>query len=219
MDEKHIKHYAGTPFSIEVSKVENGPGRWASTKISIYNNHSLIGEYLRNYPSFATDTFYPFKINDVWYALYSAHYSETRVMKLYEDKIEDWCGFTPGFCPTEYYVPRLKYVDDNMYFADCDFETEQKFIDESKSLGNVVKDTYATFGFLSGCVWGDDTSWKLQYIDLSKIEDKIITITEKFGYWVLPGNLKLTDCIDMTSWEPDIPYITLLKSEFINLNK
>ena len=27
------------------------------------------------------------------------------------------------------------------------------------------------FGFVWGCIWGDDSSWKVQYLDLSSIHD------------------------------------------------
>ncbi len=39
-----------------------------------------------------------------------------------------------------------------------------------------------TFGFVWGCHWGDDTSWKVQYLDLSGIQDGVISREERFGY-------------------------------------
>lgn len=90
---------------------------WSQTLVEIYqdiiNTNSgeieeskKIGEYTRNYPSFAEDTFFPFKLNNNWYALYSEDYTATFVMSLPDCKkvagenISAW-----GFCPTEYYVP------------------------------------------------------------------------------------------------------------------
>lgn len=52
------------------------------------------------------------------------------------------------------------------------------------------------FGFVSGCYWGDDSSWKIQYLDLTKIERGIIKREEKFGYIELPSNLSLKKAID-----------------------
>jgi hypothetical protein len=52
------------------------------------------------------------------------------------------------------------------------------------------------FGFVSGCYWGDDSSWKIQYLDLTKIESGIIKREEKFGYIELPPNLSLKEAID-----------------------
>ena len=108
MKQEKVKDYFQTPFRTVCGSVSNGPGYWDSTKVSIYRNFSLIGEYLRNYSSFGNETFYPFKRGDQWYALYSTEYTATRVMKLHDDRIEDWCGETGssyGFCPVEFYVP------------------------------------------------------------------------------------------------------------------
>src|SRR3990167_633721 len=46
------------------------------------------------------------------------------------------------------------------------------------------------FGFVSGCEWGDDTSWKVQFLDLSRIEDGILKRDERFGYIQHPKTLK-----------------------------
>jgi hypothetical protein len=223
------KRYSGTPFSVATHSVQNSPGTWNSTKVSIYKGEDLIGEYVRNYSSFGTDTFYPFQIDKEWYALYSAEYTATRVMKLHDDRIEDWCGeeaASHGFCPTEIYVPKynhskLSYKQGeelrtfDSYTVDCDTETELDFIEEQKEEG-FVSTQYCNFGFLCGCVWGDDTSWKMRYIDLSKIQDKILSITEKFGYWELPdGPLKKQ--IRMDGWEPDHPWIRMYRAESVNL--
>lgn len=38
------------------------------------------------------------------------------------------------------------------------------------------------FGFVWGCVWGDDSSWKVQNLDLSAVQDGVIRRDERFGY-------------------------------------
>ena len=60
-------------------------------------------------------------------------------------------------------------------------------------------------------------SIKIRYIDLSKISDKILNITEKFGYWEMPSDLSLKKCISMDDWEPGHDWIILTKAEHINL--
>lgn len=50
-------------------------------------------------------------------------------------------------------------------------------------------------GFVAGCIWGDDSSWKIQYLDLSRIEEGIIRREERFGYIELPGSVRLRDAI------------------------
>jgi hypothetical protein len=228
MEKLHAKHYPGTPFSVEVSTVTNQSDFWDSTRISIFRNKVHIGEYLRNYPSYGALTFYPFKIGTDWYALYSAHYRSVRVMKLYEDRIEDWCGQVPTFsefCPVEIYVPRYRSVKSSVesanqsyefetYAVDCDYATEEKFLEDMPEFDS---EQYTDFGFLCGCILEDDSAWRIQYIDLSQITAKILNVTNKFGYWEMPQSTTLRQCIDMTKWEPDHHWVSLTRAEHINL--
>lgn len=39
-----------------------------------------------------------------------------------------------------------------------------------------------TFGFVWGCIWGDDSSWKVQWLDLSRVAEGVLTREERFGY-------------------------------------
>ena len=228
MEKHHTKPYYGSLFSTEVSTVKNQDGAWDSTKVSIFRDNILIGEYLRNYPSYASLTFHPFKIEEQWYALYSAHYTAVRVMKLHKDSIEDWCGQAPesnGFCPVEIYVPRYRSVKSSFesdgkinefetYAVDCDYATEDKFLEDMPEFDS---EQYTDFGFLCGCVWGDDTSWKILYIDLTGVPDRVLNITNKFGYWEMPRSATLKQCVDMSGWEPSHHWISLTRAEHINL--
>ena len=56
---------------------------------------------------------------------------------------------------------------------------------------------YSSFGFVAGCIWGDDSSWKIQYLDLSEAEKGIIRREERFGYLELAENQTLKESIDM----------------------
>lgn len=56
---------------------------------------------------------------------------------------------------------------------------------------------YSSFGFVAGCIWGDDSSWKIQYMDLSEVENGIVKREERFGYIELPEDQTLKDAIDM----------------------
>lgn len=222
MEQTTIKKFLNTPFIIECSSIENEPGTWDSTKVSIYRDDILIGEYLRNYNNYGTLTFYPFKQGDDWYALYSASYTATRVMKLHNDRIEDWCGEEDnpyGFCPVEIYIPqyihRLYKDEFDIFYTDADLTEEE--IQEELDNPEFVKTEYCNFGFVCGCVWGDDSSWKIRYIDLDQIPNKVLSITEKFGYWEMPENLTLKQCINMKNWEPGCDWISLIRAENINL--
>jgi hypothetical protein len=218
---KHGYSYIDTPFSIETEAVKNSPGTWNSIKVSIFKNGTFIGEYLRNYHSFAKETFYPFLFNETWYALYSPNYTATRVMKLNDDSIEDWCGEDPnsyGFCPVEFYVPKY-----HKYFRELDYSyiivngSEYKTLQDFENENDYTESGYLKFGFLSGCIWGDDSSWKIRYIDFSDLENKKIEITEKFGYHELPNSLSLRECINFNEYEEDNEIIRLVKEERFNL--
>jgi hypothetical protein len=230
METLHTKKFVGTPFILTAENIPATNGSWDSMKVSIYRDENLIGEYIRNYSSYAPMTFYPFEMNGEWYALYSAHYTTTRVMKLHEDKIEDWCGEEPqsnGFCPVEYYIPRYNKSCESMtisgelrafdiYQVDHEYTSPEAFVADWKT-PEFVETKFCNFAFMCGCVWGDDTSWKLRYIELAGVPNKELLITEKFGYWELPTQSTLRQCINMSSWEPEHDWIELTRMEHFNL--
>jgi hypothetical protein len=56
------------------------------------------------------------------------------------------------------------------------------------------------FGFVAGCVWGDDSTYKIQYLDLSEAEKGIVKRDDRFGYIALPENQSLQEAIDMCDY-------------------
>lgn len=62
---------------------------------------------------------------------------------------------------------------------------------------------YAPWGFVCGCVWGDDTSWKIQFLDLSQASQGVLKRDERFGYIWLPGGVTLKDAISTWNFEHD----------------
>jgi hypothetical protein len=75
---------------------------------------------------------------------------------------------------------------------------------------------YYSFGFVAGCVWGDDTTWKIQYLDLSDVRKGVIRRDDRFGYIELPDKIRLRDAIDMCDYGYDGEFseirITVLKT-------
>lgn len=219
-----LKEYRGTPISIEVTKIESRPGCWNVNKVEVYYSGNKIGEYVRGYPSFTERTFFPFKIEEDWYALYSADYTATRVAKLTETEFIDWCGeegSAVGFCPVEFYVPRYckfivvskhngKEFEMTLYDDYRTDEGEEEYFNYPNTEG-FLYEKFCNYGFLSGCIWGDDRSWKLKYIDLSKIPEKELLIDERFGYFELP-DLPLRECI-----VPESDYLTLIQQKTYSL--
>jgi len=189
-------------FSVKVEKYRDenqAEGTWNQSLVEIFHHDEKIGEYVRNYPSFGEKTFCPFQYNGKWYALYSKNYSQTHLMSLPDCK--DICFDNSGFCPTDFYIPKFKQeiykTEDNNITINY-FDTDRHY-DHSKSSEPWQ---YCDFGFIAGCYWGDDSSWKIQFIDLSRIGENVFTIDDRFGYIELPNNLSLREAIDMDGWEP-----------------
>jgi len=58
-------------------------------------------------------------------------------------------------------------------------------------------------GFVSGCVWGDDSSWKIEYLDLSRADEGIIKREARFGYIEMPAHLTLDKAVNLEAYEHD----------------
>ena len=83
----------------------------------------------------------------------------------------------------------------------------------------VPKESNGKFGFVSGCVWGDDSSWKIQYLDLSKINEGKFTNDSRFGYLQLPDNLSLEQAVDAEYCDEGIIKICSFDYYHPNLSK
>jgi hypothetical protein len=183
--------------------------------------YRYLGSYHRTYSHFLLETFCPFKHdNGQWYALYSPTYDRTSLLGLPDCK--HICDeVKTGFCPTSYYVPKYR-IYNHLYekpyitadieeFAELDADNEPYI------------EGYTSFGFVAGCVWGDDTSWKIEMLDLSKAPEGIITRSQPFGYCGLPARMSLADCILVKWYEPydKTPYayveVTCASGRTINL--
>lgn len=200
-------------YARPIETIKSLPGCWDKFKIGVFRRNEdgdeLIGDYNRNYEFL--DTFHWFTKDGKDYALYSKEYTATRIMEL--PSCKDLGGEEPeghGFCPVEFYVP--SYVDRAIIDKDPKFDgtkyriyepTIQEIADKdgSKALTGLVHDPY---GFVAGCVWGDDTSWKIQHLDLSAADKGILKRDDRFGYIELPGHMILRDAIDMGDGECNI---------------
>ncbi len=183
---------AGGEFFVQVEGIETRKECWNTRRIHIFDRgQNEIGSFERNYPNFGVETFEPFMSGGRWYALYSPHYEKTAVMTLPECEL--WCEVEGDhFCPTEHFVPRY-YVHE---FESND-KTHAFVVTEEDGSDEDAKFTeYHPFGFVSGCVWGDDSSWKIQYLDLSEIGEKRIEKLAKFGYVEISGTLREAVVID-----------------------
>lgn len=169
-------------FYLEYEQFTTKSGCWEKTSVSIYDKGKIVGGYERGYGSLF-DTFWVFQQGEDTYALYSADYTTTRVLKMVGGQFVDWCGEegdSLGFCPTGFYVPG---------FGD---DTDE------------LKPWMGTFGFVCGCVWGDDSAWKIQFLDLSRLSEKILVRDDRLGYIELLGDSDgLPDAIDVSDYSPE----------------
>lgn len=206
-----------------LENIDNGKGFWNYQKIGVFRNEGdkeeKVGEYVRNYGSFM-ETFHHFTLNGKDLAIFSPHYTCTRIMSLPDCKdIGGEPDEANGFCPTGYYVP--SYADFEMisnYRAgqkvephpvkfrvdepdEASLKKPTEYVDKEDSR-RLTDRLYYPFGFVSGCIWGDDTSWKIEFLDLSRADKGILVREQRFGYIELPGELKLKQAIRI-SGDPD----------------
>jgi hypothetical protein len=187
----------------------NQPGVWGSSTVDILRGDEHIGGYERNYPSFSEDTFEPFELNGSWFALYSSDYTSTRVMTLPDCK--DVGGEEPsprGFCPVEFLVARYRKVITTHLPTGRVIEGlrfERAADDREPALDYEI--SYGPWqsldvGFVAGCLWGDDSSWKLEVIDLSRAAEGVISRTARFGHVQLANKMRLTEAVLLDSFPP-----------------
>lgn|ERR1700733_1475839 len=185
---------------------------WNTAIIQILQGEDEIGRYERSYFAFGENTFEPFELNGKWYALYAPDYTGTRIMSLPDCKDiggeeQNACGF----CPVELWVPRFKTIKstnkksgevrEHWWFeSDAEQPVSAKLVnigfEESSGPWRSLN-----VGFVAGCLWGDDSTWKLQTFDLSRAAEGVIERSERFGYLEL-GTMPLTEAIRLEHWPP-----------------
>jgi hypothetical protein len=167
-------------------------GTWRKVHVDVLDGETVIAGYERNYSML--QTFEPFRQGDRMFALISPHYTATSVMDLHTGQIiasEEAAG--NGFCPVGFYVPDWWDLHEG----------------ETRLPGSMhwhtADDEWPTgdFGFVWGSIWGDDSSWKVQYLDLSGIIEGVIRRDDRFGYLKLATDPKLApqDFIRCSSYQ------------------
>ena len=165
-------------YSTRIEEKNSAPGTWTTVHVDVLDGVRVVGAYDRNYRML--QTFEPFRQGDRHFALISTNYTATSVMDLANGQIiaeeEPNAG---GFCPVGFYVPDWWDIHSERELPGSTYWTK----DNEWPTGD--------FGFVWGCIWGDDSSWKVQYLDLSGIQDGILRREERFGYvpLAIPGYL------------------------------
>jgi len=206
-----------------IDKISYRPGSWEGARIGVFRDEEQIGEYERNY-EMLYNTFVPFSLHGNDFALYSPNYTATRIMEL--PSCKDIGGEEPspsGFCPVDYFVPAYieqewtgtsSYGPEKTKVQRVNKPVEKDLTERTEDFRRInpsngeeifISDRYRPltplmfypFGFIAGCYWGDDSSWKVQYLDLSEAEKGILKRDERFGYIELPRGVELKDAIDL----------------------
>jgi hypothetical protein len=180
-------------FVIKTSAKPNQPGTWDSTRVEVFRRNisadsiERICEYERNHAMF--QTFEPFRQGGREYALISRDYTMSAVLdlasgKVIAEEVQDGSS-GDGFCPAGFYVPDWWDVNDGSIIPGSEFWGT----DDEWPIGH--------FGFVWGCNWGDDSSWKVQYLDLSDIQQGRIIRSERFAYVELDTSGFESPCIKL----------------------
>ena len=80
-----------------------------------------------------------------------------------------------GFCPTQLWVPQQIEIGRGTVGT-----TDEEYVIYDYEGFN------GQWGFVAGCIWGDDSSWKMQLLDLRNASKGEIKRVHEFGYHELP---------------------------------
>ncbi len=196
-------------YAVKGTRKANRPGTWDSTIVEVFRRADSRGapqkicEYERYYS--LLQTFEPFRQGDREFALISSDYTRTAVLDLDSGRVvaeEPDTGGT-GFCPVGFYVPDWWDVNDDSIIPGSEYWNA----DREWPTGD--------FGFVWGCHWGDDGSWKVQYFDLSGVQQGVIRREERFGYVELATIGFQSPCLSLDVATPQDsdppPFITVSK--------
>ncbi len=172
-------------YVVRVTPKENRPA-WNTSLVDVCRRDDsmrLCG-YERNHAMF--QTFEPFRQRGHEFALISRDYTRSAVLDLSRGEvIAEEPDAEAGFCPAGFYVPDWWDVHDGRIIPG----SEHWNGDEEWPVGD--------FGFVWGCVWGDDSSWKIQYLDLTDVRKGVLRREERFGYVKLATDGYLSPCFDL----------------------
>jgi hypothetical protein len=166
-------------FTARTTPVKNAPA-WDTLLVEVRNAEGRsIANYPRNHWAMYR-TFEPFRQGAKMLALVSGDYTATSVMDLATGKIiASESPSSGGFCPVGFYVPDWWDINDS------------SILPGSRYWSDDLKEPRGNFGFVWGCVWGDDSSWKVEYLDLSQVQQGKILRDDRFGYVELATHAKL----------------------------
>jgi hypothetical protein len=203
------QEYPRAPYVLYHEKVNSGRGSWdifncEVRRVAGDGAEVRVGTFQYSYSSGIDKIFCPFQASDDrWYCLYATSYTTLSLACLEGDKIDRLDSLNDGFCPVECAIPfELKYenqyIDDPKHRTSYDHsfdpvELMKEYEDGTEESGHL---RHTNFGFYAGCVWGDDSSWKMRFLDLREVpQGKLIHDEAALGYHPLPKNLDIKQAV------------------------
>lgn len=211
-----------------VKILEEDTTAWTQIKVGIFDKKISDKEpiyiYRRNYS--LLDTFEPFRIwdenNEKWryFALISPDYMGFVIVDLESKNIirpdENY-----GFCPDSFHIPDVIDIFEketinkdklkDMYARMSDPSSIPDYVFWGRYIDEFLQ--LRTFGFVSGCLWAEDSWMKIRAIDLTEILDGRVSMDERFGYLILQG--KLENVYDYRYYEGEVPLILNVPFRFM----
>ena len=224
-----LRSYHQPEYEIREERLKKG---WGHSILHVLRNDDEVFSYERTYPGFGKSTCVPFPqydfVDHQWhdYLLFSEEYVRASALNLetkkradepypIDDDGKEHPGF--GFCPTGFKVFSMmeEYVcaDKDETKRDESIAFWNKTIDDYPDNASFALEYSGVFALESGCVWGDDTSDKLRYIDTSRIRDGILRTDERYGYF------ELGDSIEKVTFDDGIVYAPRLTMLDVNDGK
>jgi hypothetical protein len=167
-------------FTTRTTVIETQEGYMNHLRVDVVNEQGvLVTSYERNHAALYR-TFEPFRQRDRMLALVASDYTAMSVIDLATGEvIASEKPHPMGFCPTGFYVPDWWDVHDG------------SILPGSTNWHAAYERPQGEVGFVWGCIWGDDTSWKVQLLDLSRVQEGVLVREERFGYLPLATHPKL----------------------------
>jgi hypothetical protein len=215
LENAEVVKYPRTPFVLAIERmVKPDKNHWGTIRCAVHrctdsegltsDNQVVSFEY--NYSSGIKDIFQPFMSSDgKWYCLYTEKYTQLSLARLDGgfEHLDSTTGGSDGFCPVECAIPwelkyENKYIEDPAHKTCYDYsfdpiELMSEYEDGTEESGHL---RHTDFGFYCGCVWGDDTSWKLKFLDLRQVpEGKLLVDEAALGYHPLPRGLSIKKAV------------------------
>src|SRR5262245_10694745 len=196
-------------YFVRSTRKAYGPGILPGSMVEVFRRAGAGGEpekvceYERNYG--LLHTFEPFRQGGREFALISPQYTGTSVLDLATGRVIAEEPVSPGgFCPVGFYVPDWWDLHDGSIIPGSEYwKAESEW-------------PTGEFGFVWGCIWGDDGSWKVQYLDLSQILQGVLRREERFGYVELATHGYTSPCLSLDTALPENstppPFIRVLGS-------